>query len=856
MPDAHPLRPDDPAALGAYRLVGRLGEGNQGVVYLGRDTSGTHVAVKLLHARMAAHPGSRDRFVRELSAAKKVARFCTAQVLDADVAGDHPYIVSEYVAGRSLRSHILDEGPRSGGALERLAIGTLNALAAIHRAGVVHRDFTPHNVLLGPDGPRVIDFGIARALGAVRNNETNNAGTPAYMAPEQVLGEEIGSPADLFAWGSTILFAGTGRPPFGNESVAAVMDRIMRTEPDVTALPEPLRSVVAACLAKDPAQRPTAEQAQARLLGHDLATPLTPPPAFGATDTPEETPAGSSGPTSQAGQSAPGAGSPAAGGVPTAGAPRPAPIAGSPGTRGAAPQSPVFYPAAEQPTVQGSAPGSSSGQDSAPESSSAEGSAPEPSGGQGSASEPPAAQGRHRSDPTAVPGTAIPPHPAEASFGGGLGPHSPVAHPAAVHGPEETPGAQSPSTEPLSTVDPDAAAPVEGPAAADPHEQTQRAAGPAAGDHNTTVRLQIGPNPVKPTPAAPNPAVPNPASPAAPAPAAAPPTHPNSAHPNRAHPNPASPNLGGPSGPNPANPADRIPDGPNPDGSRPTDQNATVRLYTGPNPTTQGPAVPGQEPARLTSVDGSAIVGASGEHAGGSPFGAPAGGPPMGPTGGHPTGSGHGPVDGHGSGRTGERRVPVVAGLRRSRAGLVFLAGAVAVVAATALALSLWPDGGDAATSATGTPTPRASVAPKAASKEPEASGVMRATPHRKRPKPAAGCHTYNEIYGVSNGGTVIVNANICRTGFSGTAITGDLVPNDGYDVCVQLRGHVTGPGNVIISTPIMSSKSGGTHSFSNGPSTRFGANTTRTEDWVQLNVGRCKGASAAWQTRQHLKTG
>ncbi|MGH3381495.1 MAG: serine/threonine-protein kinase, partial [Actinoallomurus sp.] len=281
MPDGLPLRPEDPAELGGHRLLRRLGEGNQGVVYLGLSPSGEHVAIKLLHARMAEDPGARERFVRELSAAKKVARFCTAQVLDADLAGDHPYIVSEYVEGHSLRSHIIKQGPRTGGALERLAIGTLTALAAIHKAGIVHRDFTPHNVLLGPDGPRVIDFGIARALGAVRNDETNSVGTPSYMAPEQVSGREIGPPADMFAWGSTILFAGTGRPPFGNEAVHAVMERIMESEPDVSALPEPLRSVVAACLAKDPAQRPTAQQAQAGLLGDEATEALMPPPAFG-----------------------------------------------------------------------------------------------------------------------------------------------------------------------------------------------------------------------------------------------------------------------------------------------------------------------------------------------------------------------------------------------------------------------------------------------------------------------------------------------------------------------------------------------------------------------------------------------
>ncbi|MCW2859335.1 MAG: serine/threonine protein kinase, partial [Actinoallomurus sp.] len=297
MPDGHPLLPDDPAELGGHQLVGRLGEGSQGVVYLGLSPEGEHVAIKLLHARMAEDPGARERFVHELSAAKKVARFCTAQVLDADLAGDHPYIVSEYVEGRSLRSVILAAGPRTGGALERLAIGTLTALAAIHRAGIVHRDFTPHNVLLGPDGPRVIDFGIARALGAAGFADTGSVGTPAYMAPEQVSGRRVGPSADLFAWGATILFAATGHPPFGNESVHAVMERIVHDEPDVSVLPEPLRSVVAACLAKDPARRPAAQQAQADLLDHEATAhfgeDLMPPPAFGAITPP------AAGPTSE-----------------------------------------------------------------------------------------------------------------------------------------------------------------------------------------------------------------------------------------------------------------------------------------------------------------------------------------------------------------------------------------------------------------------------------------------------------------------------------------------------------------------------------------------------------------------------
>src|SRR3954469_9991822 len=205
MPETAPLRANDPEQLGAYRLTGRLGEGGQGVVYLGEDTEGERVAVKLLHAQFSGDTKARARFAGELSSAKRVAPFCTARILDADVDGEIPYLVSEFIDGPSLRGVVDTDGPRGGNSLQRLAIGTVTALAAIHEAGIVHRDFKPTNVLLASDGPRVIDFGIARALDASGTVSSTTVGTPSYMSPEQIAGEVAGPPTDVFAWACTIV---------------------------------------------------------------------------------------------------------------------------------------------------------------------------------------------------------------------------------------------------------------------------------------------------------------------------------------------------------------------------------------------------------------------------------------------------------------------------------------------------------------------------------------------------------------------------------------------------------------------------------------------------------------------------
>ena len=263
------LRPEDPAAIGPYRLLGRLGEGGQGVVYLGEDPGGQRVAVKVLQDGYAGD----HRFAKEVETARQVEPFCIAQVLDASMGG-RPYIVTEYVDGPPLSQ----AGRHTGADLQRLAVATATALAAIHRAGVVHRDFKPANVLLGRDGPRVIDFGIARAPGHSLTVTSSIVGTPAYMAPEQLAGEPVGPAADVFAWAGVMVFAATGTPPFGNDSLPAVIRRILHDEPYLGDVPAPLRPILLACLAKNPAARPSMQDVLLWLLGSRPAPPMPPAP--------------------------------------------------------------------------------------------------------------------------------------------------------------------------------------------------------------------------------------------------------------------------------------------------------------------------------------------------------------------------------------------------------------------------------------------------------------------------------------------------------------------------------------------------------------------------------------------------
>ena len=285
MSEMLPLRDTDPREVGVYRLLGRLGEGGQGVVFLAVSPTGSRAAVKLLPP--TTDPLVRSRFLKEVAAAQRLARFCTAQVLDAGIFERRPFIVSEYVSGPSLVEVVEQLGPRSGAVLERIAVATLTALGAVHAAGMVHRDFKPGNVLLGPDGPVVIDFGLAAVPGMTTTGPSGQVavGTPAFMAPEQLAGVRVTAAADMWSWAVTIAFTGTGELPFKGESLTATAFAILNSDPAVGRLPEPLGFLVRRCLNKDPAIRPSARDALTELVaaGARPVGPLPPIPSAPAT---------------------------------------------------------------------------------------------------------------------------------------------------------------------------------------------------------------------------------------------------------------------------------------------------------------------------------------------------------------------------------------------------------------------------------------------------------------------------------------------------------------------------------------------------------------------------------------------
>ncbi|WP_205857467.1 WD40 repeat domain-containing serine/threonine protein kinase, partial [Phytoactinopolyspora endophytica] len=273
-----PLAPGDPSRIGNYQLSEVLGRGGQGSVYLGETPAGRPVAVKILNDQMVTEPAARRRFLRESEIARRVAVFCTAQVLDVGFEANRPYLVSEYIQGPSLQQLVTDEGPRAGSSLDRLAVSTLTALSAIHRAGILHRDLKPSNVIMGREGPVVIDFGIARSL---EHATTGSAlvGTPAYMAPELIGREPAGPGSDVFSWASTMVFASTGHTAFGGGPVPAILHAVLNAEPDMSGAPDRLRRLLSRALAKRPDDRPTIDELLAELTGHETDTHRVPGPA-------------------------------------------------------------------------------------------------------------------------------------------------------------------------------------------------------------------------------------------------------------------------------------------------------------------------------------------------------------------------------------------------------------------------------------------------------------------------------------------------------------------------------------------------------------------------------------------------
>ncbi|MFF0415168.1 serine/threonine-protein kinase [Kitasatospora sp. NPDC004745] len=251
---------NDPREIGGYLLEGRLGAGGMGVVYRARSVSGRQVAVKVIRPELAADAEFRARFRQEVTAARKVSGAFTAPVLDADPDAPAPWLVTLFVPGPSLGERVSAEGPMSPPEVRRLAAGLAEALREIHRVGLVHRDLKPGNVLLAEDGPRVIDFGIARAADQTQLTSTGVAvGTPPFMAPEQFRSGAATAATDVFALGSVLAFAATGRGPFGADSSHAVGFRVVYEEPDLAGAAAELRPLILACLAKDPEQRPTVD---------------------------------------------------------------------------------------------------------------------------------------------------------------------------------------------------------------------------------------------------------------------------------------------------------------------------------------------------------------------------------------------------------------------------------------------------------------------------------------------------------------------------------------------------------------------------------------------------------------------
>ncbi len=260
------LQADDPQRVGPYLLLGRLGSGGMGRVFLARSPGGRQVAVKVIRPQLAEDAEFRARFAREVSAARKVGGLFTAQVVDSDLDSPVPWLVTAYVPGTSLAEAIEQQGPLPTATLLALAAGLAEGLNAIHAAGVIHRDLKPSNVLLAPDGPRIIDFGISSAVDATSLTGTGlMIGSPGFMSPEQAKGMPVGPASDIFSLAGVLIFATRGEGPFGSGDTAALLYRVVHGTPNLGQIPDKIRPLVDRCLSRDAARRPTAAEFLAEL---------------------------------------------------------------------------------------------------------------------------------------------------------------------------------------------------------------------------------------------------------------------------------------------------------------------------------------------------------------------------------------------------------------------------------------------------------------------------------------------------------------------------------------------------------------------------------------------------------------
>lgn len=263
-----PARPGDPKRVGPYRIIGRLGSGGMGTVHAALDSQGARVAVKVVHLAHAEDPEFRARFHREVALSSRVMGPCLIPLLAADPGATAPWLATAYVPGPTLNQYLAAHGPLVDGSLYAFAAGTAQALAAIHQAGVVHRDVKPQNVILTPSGPRVVDFGIAHAADGTSVTRTGvMTGTPGWISPEHYRTGTTGPAGDMFAWGALIAYAASGRLPFGTGAPDAVAYRVMSEAPDLTGVPETLREIVTMALTKDPDERPAAHDAAKKCAG-------------------------------------------------------------------------------------------------------------------------------------------------------------------------------------------------------------------------------------------------------------------------------------------------------------------------------------------------------------------------------------------------------------------------------------------------------------------------------------------------------------------------------------------------------------------------------------------------------------